>query len=119
MTRYLSIPGFGAVLGLYSEEFMSIEEFSTLSQDIHQSTTLYWTDIVAIASLYNPSHSNATYLPLTLRYIHAILAHSLISRRESMGVVGTYDAYFLWSMAMQHPINVAYFVAFTCCHHSN
>ncbi|PPR85142.1 hypothetical protein GOBAR_AA35549 [Gossypium barbadense] len=40
--------------------------------------------------------SKASALLPSLRYLHAILAHTLIGRRESSGVVNTHDAYFLW-----------------------
>ncbi|PPR88075.1 hypothetical protein GOBAR_AA32615 [Gossypium barbadense] len=48
---------------------------------------------------YNPSLSKASALPPSLKYLHAILAHTITRRRESTGVVNTHDAYFLWCMS--------------------
>ncbi|PPS11481.1 hypothetical protein GOBAR_AA09161 [Gossypium barbadense] len=38
------------------------------------------------AASYNPSRSKASALPPSLRYLHAILAHTLTRRRESTGI---------------------------------
>ncbi|PPR97091.1 hypothetical protein GOBAR_AA23574 [Gossypium barbadense] len=71
LVRQLSVPEFEIALGL---------------------------DLVPASATYDPSHSKALALPPSLRYLHAILAHTLTGRRESTGVVTTHDAYFLWSM---------------------
>ncbi|KAK5793280.1 hypothetical protein PVK06_034422 [Gossypium arboreum] len=68
------------------------------------------------SATYNPNRSKALALSPFLRYLHAILAHSLTGRRESTVVVTTHDAYFLWSMANGHIIDLAYFIAFTIPH---
>ncbi|PPS05612.1 hypothetical protein GOBAR_AA15036 [Gossypium barbadense] len=60
------------------------------------------TDLTTSIVPYDASRSKATPLPPILRYIHAILTHTLTERRESIGVVSTIDAYFLWSMATGH-----------------
>ncbi|PPS13900.1 hypothetical protein GOBAR_AA06681 [Gossypium barbadense] len=60
--------------------------------------------------------SKASALPPSIRYLHDILAHTLIGRRESTGVVTTHDAYYLWCMANEHMTNLAYFIAFAICH---
>ncbi|PPR84665.1 hypothetical protein GOBAR_AA36047 [Gossypium barbadense] len=60
---------------------------------------------------YNPSRSKASVLPPSLRYLHAILAHTNTGRQESTGVVNTYDVYFLWCMSPGHVIDRAYFIA--------
>ncbi|PPS17419.1 hypothetical protein GOBAR_AA03157 [Gossypium barbadense] len=49
-------------------------------------------------------------------YLHAILAHTITGRRESIGVVNTHDAYFLWCMSHRHVIDLAYFVALAIQH---
>ncbi|PPS10843.1 hypothetical protein GOBAR_AA09802 [Gossypium barbadense] len=61
------------------------------------------------SATYDPSRFKALALPPSLRYLHAILAHTLTERHEGTGVVTTHDAYFLWSMANGHVI--AYFIA--------
>ncbi|PPS18377.1 hypothetical protein GOBAR_AA02211 [Gossypium barbadense] len=44
---------------------------------------------------YSSTRSKASILPPSLRYLHAILAHTITGRHESTGVVNTHDAYFL------------------------
>ncbi|PPS18219.1 hypothetical protein GOBAR_AA02352 [Gossypium barbadense] len=51
---------------------------------------------------YNPSRSKASVLPPSLRYLYAILAHTITGRQESTGVVKTHDVYFLWCMSQGH-----------------
>ncbi|PPR93745.1 hypothetical protein GOBAR_AA26926 [Gossypium barbadense] len=63
-----------------------------------------------------PSHSKASALALSLRYLHAILAHTLVGQRESTSIFNTNDAYFLWSMAHVHVFDLAYFVALAIHH---
>ncbi|PPS06377.1 hypothetical protein GOBAR_AA14269 [Gossypium barbadense] len=62
---------------------------------------------------YDPNRSKVSTLARSLRYLHAILAHTLTRRRESTGIVNTYDTYFLWSMANRHVFDLAYFIALT------
>ncbi|PPR88080.1 hypothetical protein GOBAR_AA32610 [Gossypium barbadense] len=78
LVRQLSIPEFGIALGL---------------------------GLIPAPATYDPSLSKASTLPPSLRYLQAILAHTLIGRRERTGVVTTHDAYFLWSMANRHGIS--------------
>ncbi|PPR96408.1 hypothetical protein GOBAR_AA24261 [Gossypium barbadense] len=73
-------------------------------------------DLVPASATYDPSRSKALALPPSLRYLYAILAHTLTGRRESTSVVTTHDAYFLWSMANEHIIDFAYFIAFAIRH---
>ncbi|PPS13016.1 hypothetical protein GOBAR_AA07627 [Gossypium barbadense] len=49
-------------------------------------------DLVPASATYDPSHSKASALPPSLRYLHAILAYTLTGKRESTGVVTTHDA---------------------------
>ncbi|KAK5825923.1 hypothetical protein PVK06_020806 [Gossypium arboreum] len=65
---------------------------------------------------YNPSRSKASVLPLSLRYLHAILAHTITRRRESITVINTHDVYFLWCMLQGHIIDLAYFIALAIQH---
>ncbi|KAK5784823.1 hypothetical protein PVK06_039361 [Gossypium arboreum] len=112
----LSVPEFGVALGLYIEEFMDDDDFDTLHHHIHLSPSNCWRALDPASATYNPSHSKASTLAPSLRYLHAILAHTLTGQRESTGVVNTYDAYFLWSMANGHIFNLAYFIALAICH---
>ncbi|PPR92528.1 hypothetical protein GOBAR_AA28143 [Gossypium barbadense] len=66
---------------------------------ILRSRPLIADTLVPGAATYNPSRSKASALPLSLRYLYAILAHTIIGRRESTGVVNTHDAYFLWLLS--------------------
>lgn len=100
--RHMSVPEFSVTLGLYIEEFMSAENFLRLHRHIHYSLSLCWVDLTTGTRPYDARCSKATSLPLALQYIHALLAHILTGRKESTGVVGISDAYFLWSMTTGH-----------------
>ncbi|PPS10397.1 hypothetical protein GOBAR_AA10247 [Gossypium barbadense] len=54
--------------------------------------------------------------PPSLRYLHAILAHTLTRRRESTGIINILDAYYLWCMANAHVTDLTYFIAFAIRH---
>ncbi|PPR85320.1 hypothetical protein GOBAR_AA35371 [Gossypium barbadense] len=116
LVRQLSVLEFGIALGLYTEEFMDDNDLDTLHHHIHYSPWKCWRDLVAASATYNLSCSKASALPPSLRYLHAILAHTLTGRRESTSVVTTHDSYFLWSMANGHVIDLAYFIAFAIRH---
>ncbi|PPR99378.1 hypothetical protein GOBAR_AA21290 [Gossypium barbadense] len=60
--------------------------------------------------------STASALAPSIRYLHAILAHTLTGRRESTGVVNTHNSYYLWCMANAHVTDLAYFIAFAIHH---
>ncbi|PPR97853.1 hypothetical protein GOBAR_AA22815 [Gossypium barbadense] len=72
--------------------------------------------LTPLSSTYDSSLSKASALPPSLRYLHAILAHTLTRRRESTGVINTHDAYYLWCMANAHVTDLAYFIAFAIRH---
>ncbi|PPR90897.1 hypothetical protein GOBAR_AA29785 [Gossypium barbadense] len=97
----LSVPEFNTALGLYTEEFKEENDLHALNRHIHHSPS---------------RRSKASALPPSLRYLHAILAHTLTGRRESTGVVNTHDAYFLWCMSHGHVIDLAYFIALAIQH---
>ncbi|PPS06847.1 hypothetical protein GOBAR_AA13802 [Gossypium barbadense] len=99
-----------------SEEFMDNDDFDTLHRHIHLSLSNCWRVVVPTLATYNPSRSKATALAPSLRYLHAILAHTLIGRRESTNVVNTHNAYFLWSIANRHVFDLAYFIALAIHH---
>ncbi|KAK5839882.1 hypothetical protein PVK06_008730 [Gossypium arboreum] len=111
-----SVLEFGAVLGLYTEEFKEENELHALTCHIHFSPSKRWHTLVPGVASYNPSRSKASVLPPSLRYLHAILSHTITGRRESTGVVKTHDAYFLWCMSHGHVIDLAYFITLTIQH---
>ncbi|KAH1039577.1 hypothetical protein J1N35_041320 [Gossypium stocksii] len=111
LVRQLSVLEFGTALSLYIEQFMEEEDLSTLHRNIHDSPVNCWRTIVPEQPTYDPSRSKATNLAPSLRYIHALFAHTQTGRRESIGVVNTHDAHFLWSMANAHTIDLSYFIA--------
>ncbi|PPR90204.1 hypothetical protein GOBAR_AA30481 [Gossypium barbadense] len=80
LIRQLSIPEFGATLGLYTEEFKEENELHALNRYIHFSPSKCWHTLAPSMASYNPSRSKASALPPSLRYLHAILAH-MITRR--------------------------------------
>ncbi|PPR85100.1 hypothetical protein GOBAR_AA35592 [Gossypium barbadense] len=92
----LSVPEFGAALGLYTEEFKEESELHALNRHIHFSPSKCWHTLAPSTASYNPSRSKASVLPPSLRYLHAILAHTITGRRESTSVVNTHDVYSLW-----------------------
>ncbi|KAK5841650.1 hypothetical protein PVK06_003971 [Gossypium arboreum] len=98
---------------------MDDNELNTLHSHIQYSPSKCWKDFVPVSARYDPSHSKASALAPSLRYLHAILAHTLTRRRESTGVVNTHDAYFLWSMANGHIFDLAYFIALAIRHQTN
>ncbi|PPR97960.1 hypothetical protein GOBAR_AA22708 [Gossypium barbadense] len=82
----LSILEFGATLGLYTEEFREENELHALSHHIHFSPSKFCHNLAPSMASYNPSHSKASVLPPSLRYLHAILANTITRRRESTGI---------------------------------
>ncbi|PPR86041.1 hypothetical protein GOBAR_AA34649 [Gossypium barbadense] len=78
----LSVPEFGTALGLYMEEFKEENDLHALNRHIHRSPSRCWDALVPGGATYNPSRSKASALPLSLRYLHAILAHTIIGRTE-------------------------------------
>ncbi|PPS08768.1 hypothetical protein GOBAR_AA11872 [Gossypium barbadense] len=73
-------------------------------------------ELCSTPASYNPSRSKASVLPSSLRYLHAILAHTITGRRESTDIVNTHDACFLWCMSHGHIIDLAYFIALAIQH---
>ncbi|PPS18562.1 hypothetical protein GOBAR_AA02010 [Gossypium barbadense] len=82
----LSVPKFVAALGLYTEEFCEENELHVLSRHIHFSPSKCWHTLTPSTTSYNPSRSKASVLPPSLRYLHAILAHTITGRRKNTGV---------------------------------
>ncbi|KAK5842251.1 hypothetical protein PVK06_004587 [Gossypium arboreum] len=80
LVRQLSVPKFGMALGLYTEEFKEQNDLHALNRHIHRSPLQYWDALVSGGATYNPSCSKASDLPPSLRYLHAILAHTITGR---------------------------------------
>ncbi|KAK5802861.1 hypothetical protein PVK06_030487 [Gossypium arboreum] len=116
LVRQLSVPEFGAALGLYTEEFKEENELHALTRHIHFSPSKCWHTLAPGAASYNPSCSKASVLPPSLRYLHAVLAHTFTGRQESTGIINTHDAYFLWCMSHGHVIDFAYFISLAIQH---
>ncbi|PPR89979.1 hypothetical protein GOBAR_AA30705 [Gossypium barbadense] len=116
LVRTMSVPEFGVTLGLYTNELMEEEDMNALPRNIHISPSLCWKALAPLSSTYDPSHSKASALAPSLRYLHVILAQTLTARRESTGVVNTHDPYYLWCIANAHVIDLAYFIAFAIRH---
>ena len=88
----LSVPEFGTGLGLYTEEFKEENDLHALNRHIHHSPSWCWDTLVPSMATYNPSRSKASALAPSLRYLQAILTHTLTGQQESTGVVNTHDA---------------------------
>ncbi|KAK5771668.1 hypothetical protein PVK06_047902 [Gossypium arboreum] len=112
LIHQLSVPEFGAALGLYTEE----NELHALSRHIHFSPSKCWHTFAPSTASYNPSCSKASILPPSLRYLHVILAYTITGRRESTSLVNTHDVYFLWCMLKGHVIDLAYFISLAIQH---
>ncbi|KAK5771042.1 hypothetical protein PVK06_047215 [Gossypium arboreum] len=89
---------------------------NALPCDIHISSSLCWKALAPLSSTYDTSSSKASALAPFVRYLHAILAPTLIGRRESIGVVNTHDTYYLSCMVNAHVTDLAYFIAFSIRH---
>ena len=76
LVRAMSVPEFGVALGLYTDEFVEEEDMNALPRNIHISPSLCWKALAPLSSTYDPSRSKATLAP-SLRYLYAILAHTL------------------------------------------
>lgn len=116
LVRQLSVPEFGVALGLYTDEFMEADNFPHLYRHIHYSLSSCWAALIPATGIYDPSPFKVSSLSPALRYLHAILAHTLIERREGTGVVNTHDVYFLWSMRQGHVFDLAYFISLAFRH---
>ncbi|KAK5812819.1 hypothetical protein PVK06_028261 [Gossypium arboreum] len=80
----MSVPEFGAAIGLYTKEFMSSENFLQLHRHINHSPSRCWTDLIASQTPYNTSCSKAASLSSALRYIHALLTHTLWDEERAL-----------------------------------
>ncbi|PPS03933.1 hypothetical protein GOBAR_AA16731 [Gossypium barbadense] len=76
----LNVPEFETTLGLYTNKFMEENELHALNRHIHHSPSRCWNALMPDVASYNPSCSKASALPPSLRYLHAILAHTLTGR---------------------------------------
>ncbi|KHG11181.1 abc transporter atp-binding [Gossypium arboreum] len=63
----LSVPEFGAALGLYIEEFREKNELHALSRHLHFSPSKCWHTLAPSTAFYNPSCSKTSVLPPSLR----------------------------------------------------
>ncbi|PPS06236.1 hypothetical protein GOBAR_AA14416 [Gossypium barbadense] len=70
LVHQLSIPEFGAALGLYTENFKEENELHALSRHIHFSSSKCWHNLAVSTASYNPSRSKASVLPPSLRARH-------------------------------------------------
>ncbi|PPR95881.1 hypothetical protein GOBAR_AA24788 [Gossypium barbadense] len=88
LIRQLSVLEFGTTLGLYTEEFKEENKLHALTRHIHFSPSKCCHTLALGAASYNPSCSKASVLPLSLRYLHAILAQTISGRRDSTSISG-------------------------------
>ncbi|PPR99261.1 hypothetical protein GOBAR_AA21400 [Gossypium barbadense] len=61
-------------------KFMEENDLDTLNRHIHRSPSRCWNVLVPGGATYNPSRSKTSALPPFLRYLHAILAHTITGR---------------------------------------
>ncbi|KAK5835142.1 hypothetical protein PVK06_010828 [Gossypium arboreum] len=92
------------------------QQFSPFYRHIYYAPSSCWAAIMPATGIYDPSRSKASALSPTMRYLYALLAHTLTGRQESIGIVNTHDAYFLWSMRQGHIFDLAYFIALAFRH---
>ncbi|PPS19031.1 hypothetical protein GOBAR_AA01524 [Gossypium barbadense] len=67
LVRQLSVPEFGAALGLYTEEFREQNDLDTLNRHIRYSPSKCWIALVPRSAIYDPSRTKASSLPPSLR----------------------------------------------------
>ncbi|PPR99656.1 hypothetical protein GOBAR_AA21010 [Gossypium barbadense] len=105
---------FGIIETTYLEftlEFCSTFHFQTVMIECDDPGTVQF-----CLTTYVPSRSKSSALDPSLRYLHAILVHTLTGWRESIGVINTHDAYYSWSMENGHIFDLTYFIALPTCH---
>ncbi|PPS10708.1 hypothetical protein GOBAR_AA09937 [Gossypium barbadense] len=83
-----------------AEEFKEENDLHALNRHIHRSPSRCWDALVPGGATYNPSRSKASALPPSLRYLHDILAHTIIGWRESTGVMSPQGISSMLSMRM-------------------
>ncbi|PPR99260.1 hypothetical protein GOBAR_AA21399 [Gossypium barbadense] len=62
LVRHMSVLEFGATLGLYTEEFMTAEDFLHLHRHIYYSPSRCWVKLTGGLTNYDASRSKATHL---------------------------------------------------------
>ncbi|PPR85944.1 hypothetical protein GOBAR_AA34747 [Gossypium barbadense] len=74
LVRQLSVPEFGTMLGLYTEEFKEENDLHALNCHIYRSPSRCWDALVPGGATYNPSRSKASTLPpsLSMRMIEKL-----------------------------------------------
>ncbi|PPS15100.1 hypothetical protein GOBAR_AA05473 [Gossypium barbadense] len=80
LVHQLNVLEFSTALGSYTEEFKEENDLDTLTRHIHFSPSKCWHTLAPSAASYNPSRSKASVLLPSLRYLHAILAHTITER---------------------------------------
>ncbi|PPS20407.1 hypothetical protein GOBAR_AA00137 [Gossypium barbadense] len=97
LIRQLSIPEFGAALGLYMEEFREENELHALSRHIHFSLSKCWYTLAPGTASYNPSCSKASVLPPSLRALYRPclfhrpwIQHQMERHRKGVISIGPY-----------------------------
>ncbi|KAK5839141.1 hypothetical protein PVK06_007906 [Gossypium arboreum] len=75
----LSVPEFGATLGLYTEEFKEENELHALTRHIHFSPSKCWHTLAPSAASYNPSCSKASVLTPSLRLLSSAAQESYLT----------------------------------------
>ncbi|PPS13524.1 hypothetical protein GOBAR_AA07055 [Gossypium barbadense] len=86
LVRQLSVPESGAALGLYTKKFKEENDLHALNRHIHRSPSRCWDALLPGGSTYNASRSKASALPPSLRYLHAILAHTITGRKGVISI---------------------------------
>ncbi|KAK5825143.1 hypothetical protein PVK06_019947 [Gossypium arboreum] len=76
----LSVPEFGVALGLYTDDFMEADNFPHLHRHIHCAPSSCWNAMMPATGIHDPSRFKASALAPALRYLHALLAHTLTGR---------------------------------------
>ena len=111
--HHLSYTQFSVHMGLYTEEFVSSPAYRQLATCFprRESMSAYWWQ-VSRGPEYAPTRSKGSTLRSpVLRYMHRLLAQSINARRDSPGVVGEHDLFYLYSMRERYPIHLGYAVA--------
>ncbi|CAL1381553.1 unnamed protein product [Linum trigynum] len=101
----LSFTEFSLRGGLYSNDYVTMEEYKTLPLEDPKTdigVAAIWEEIApSNTDTSNPTISNASDMVFHIRYIHHILAYSFCDRGNAHGVVTLRDIFYLDSMLHQ------------------
>ncbi|KAK7299947.1 hypothetical protein RJT34_10778 [Clitoria ternatea] len=116
--RYMmSLAEFNIGLDFETKESVQTLEYKNALQakSCDFSDTQFWTELTGGGSQYNSRQSKSSSIrdPI-LRLMHRWIAHTIMARKESTGVVTRQDIFLLWCMVHGHRCNAGRFLLAHC-----